>query len=203
MSTRPFHHGNLRASLLDEALRTLRAGGVEALSLRQLARAAGVSHAAPRHHFPDRQALLDALAVEGFETLTASVAAAWDAPAASNRQRFRHAAYAYLDFAMTDAALMELMFGVKHAGSSSPVQRAAQGFFAEISKIVAEGTSTASGSVQHARLQLLVAATLQGLASMVNSGRLPQEEIGPLLDQAVAAFSSSTATSPAEVGDPS
>ncbi|MEW2235322.1 helix-turn-helix domain-containing protein, partial [Streptomyces sp. NPDC024062] len=63
---RPYHHGNLRTDLLDAAERSLRAHGAEQLSLRDLARDVGVSHAAPRRHFADRRALLDALAESGF-----------------------------------------------------------------------------------------------------------------------------------------
>jgi len=70
MAERPYHHGNLRVVLLAEAERTLREDGIERLSLRDLARQAGVSHAAPRRHFADRQALLDALAVAGFLRLS-------------------------------------------------------------------------------------------------------------------------------------
>src|SRR4029077_19283475 len=66
---RPYHHGTLRSTLLAAAERTLAEGGVPALSLRELARQVGVSHAAPRRHFPHKQALLDALAEDGFERL--------------------------------------------------------------------------------------------------------------------------------------
>src|SRR5947209_2974095 len=66
---RPYHHGNLRAELLAAAEQTVRERGVEALSLRELARRVGVSHGAPRRHFADRQALLDALAQAGFDRL--------------------------------------------------------------------------------------------------------------------------------------
>ncbi|WP_206336565.1 TetR/AcrR family transcriptional regulator, partial [Pseudomonas viridiflava] len=59
--------------LLDEAVQVLREDGVDGLSLRDLARRAGVIHGAPRSHFVDRQALLDALAVLGFERLTTAV----------------------------------------------------------------------------------------------------------------------------------
>ena len=62
---RPYHHGNLRSALLAAAERTVRERGVQELSLRELAREVGVSHGAPRRHFPDRQALLDALAESG------------------------------------------------------------------------------------------------------------------------------------------
>src|SRR3954451_16003211 len=73
MAPRPYHHGNLRTALLEAAERTLREGGAEKLSLRELAREVGVSHGAPRRHFPDRQALLDALSQAGFERLGAEL----------------------------------------------------------------------------------------------------------------------------------
>src|ERR1700692_3784131 len=73
---RPYHHGNLCFALLEQAERTVRERGVQALSLRELARDLGVSHAAPRRHFPDRQALLDALAESGFDRLGSELARA-------------------------------------------------------------------------------------------------------------------------------
>jgi len=75
---RPYHHGNLRRALLAAAERTVRDRGVQDLSLRELAREIGVSHGAPRRHFPDRQALLDALAQTGFERLGAELRGAAD-----------------------------------------------------------------------------------------------------------------------------
>ncbi len=96
MTDRPYHHGRLRDTLLAEAERTLREQGVEQLSLRELARQAGVSHAAPRRHFADRQALLDALAGAGFARLADEVAAAVEdagpdfrGPAAGDRDGLR------------------------------------------------------------------------------------------------------------------
>ena len=74
VTSRPYHHGNLRAALLEQAERTLADGGD--LSLRALARQVGVSHAAPRRHFAGKQALLDALAEDGFERLGAELRAA-------------------------------------------------------------------------------------------------------------------------------
>ena len=71
---RTYHHGNLRAALLDCAEQTLAAGGE--LSLRELARKVGVSHGAPRRHFADKQDLLDALALDGFQRLGPQLAAA-------------------------------------------------------------------------------------------------------------------------------
>lgn len=67
--SRPYHHGDLRATLLAAAAELLAAGGVAAISLREVARRAGVSHNAPYRHFPDRDSLLAALAEEGFREL--------------------------------------------------------------------------------------------------------------------------------------
>jgi AcrR family transcriptional regulator len=63
------HHGNLRAALLSAAREIIAESGVEGLSLREAARRAGVSHAAPKHHFGNLAGLLAALAVEGFDLL--------------------------------------------------------------------------------------------------------------------------------------
>ncbi|WP_052081104.1 TetR/AcrR family transcriptional regulator [Pseudomonas sp. ML96] len=68
-SARNYHHGNLRQSLIDAALQVIEVGGYQALSLRDLAQAVGVSSAAPYRHFPDRDALLRACACEGFRRL--------------------------------------------------------------------------------------------------------------------------------------
>jgi AcrR family transcriptional regulator len=65
----PYHHGDLRATLLEAAVREIERSGAASLSLRELARRAGVSHAAPAHHFGDKTGLLTALATEGFRTL--------------------------------------------------------------------------------------------------------------------------------------
>src|SRR5213592_1296667 len=75
---RSYHHGNLRAALLEGAERMLAERGSGELSLRELAREVGVSHAAPRRHFPDRQALLDALAEAGFARLGSELRTAVD-----------------------------------------------------------------------------------------------------------------------------
>src|ERR1700712_3073694 len=128
MTSRPFHHGNLREVLLQQAEVMLRQGGVDGLSLRELARQAGVSHGAPRSHFIDKQALLDALAEHGFTLLTEKVRAALEAQS-SLEQRFRLVGRAYVDFGVDDAALMELMFTAKTNNPSEALQNAAARLF--------------------------------------------------------------------------
>src|SRR5262245_48394429 len=96
-TARSYHHGNLRASLLERAEAVLASGGE--LSLRELARQVGVSHAAPRRHFPDKQALLDALALDGFERLGAGLTAALGS-ASGFRARLHAFGTTYVGFAI-------------------------------------------------------------------------------------------------------
>src|SRR5882724_8394312 len=113
MAERPYHHGNLRTALLAAAEVTVRERGVQELSLRELAREVGVSHGAPRRHFPDRQALLDALAEAGFGRLGAELRSAADGAGEEFEARLQAIAVAYVRFATRDAALLELMFAGK------------------------------------------------------------------------------------------
>ncbi|WP_432741937.1 TetR/AcrR family transcriptional regulator [Streptomyces sp. JH002] len=109
-----WHHGNLRVTLLGAARRSLRENGVEQLPLRELAREAGASHAAPRRYFADRRALLDALAEADFVRLGAELHTARDAAGAAFGSRLHELAVAYLRFATEHAALLEVMFAGKH-----------------------------------------------------------------------------------------
>lgn len=99
MST--YHHGNLRPALLRAAGKILEKEGVGALSLREAARRAGVSHNAPYRHFPDREALLAALAAEGFQLLGEAM-----------RDRAgKEMGEAYVRFALDHPQRFRLMFG--------------------------------------------------------------------------------------------
>lgn len=103
----PYHHGNLREALLTRAIETLSDKGVEHLSLRALARDLGVSHAAPLRHFPTKADLLNAIAVEGVESLlTATAKAQAEAPGPG---RLRAMALAYVDWAITHTALHKIL----------------------------------------------------------------------------------------------
>ncbi|MEU8181825.1 TetR/AcrR family transcriptional regulator [Micromonospora sp. NPDC049044] len=100
--TRGYHHGDLRRTLLAAALDAIEEVGPAALSLRDLARRAGVSHAAPAHHFGDKAGLLTALAAQGFDLLAQALSAAGDDLLA--------AGVAYVDFAVGHRAHFEVMF---------------------------------------------------------------------------------------------
>jgi AcrR family transcriptional regulator len=101
--TRPnYHHGDLRAVILAEAARLVAERGADGISLRELARSAGVSHAAPAHHFTDRRGLFTALATEGFRLLSEALTHA--------RGRFIDAALAYVRFALEHPGHYQVMF---------------------------------------------------------------------------------------------
>lgn len=108
--TTTYHHGDLRKALRDSAVAILEEEGLAALSLRAVARKAGVSHAAPYRHYPNHEALLVELAVEGFEELRASIALAAAAPN-SRTDRITGIGGAYMRFAARRPALTQLMFG--------------------------------------------------------------------------------------------
>ena len=105
----PYHHGDLRAALLAAAEAELAERGIEAFSLRQVARRAGVSHAAPAHHFGDVKGLLTALATEGFRRFQAAMEAR-EASATDPRDRAMAAGLGYLDFALARPTLFRLIF---------------------------------------------------------------------------------------------
>jgi AcrR family transcriptional regulator len=102
MNRPTYHHGDLRAAILTEAARLTAERGADRVSLRELAREAGVSHAAPAHHFNDRRGLFTALAAQGFELLAAKLAGA--------RPQFIDAALAYVRFAIEHPGHYRVMF---------------------------------------------------------------------------------------------
>ncbi|MFD4234024.1 TetR/AcrR family transcriptional regulator [Streptomyces sp. NPDC058542] len=98
---RTYHHGDLRRVILDATLDAIATNGPGALSLRDLARRAGVSHAAPAHHFKDRTGLLTAVAAEGYALFADALAGAPD---------LRERGVAYVRFAATHPAHFQVMF---------------------------------------------------------------------------------------------
>ena len=142
VSGRPFHHGNLRAVLLEQAEAVLRERGIDALSLRELARGAGVSHGAPASHFIDRGALLDALAERGFIRLADEVRDAASRASGDYARTLHAAGVAYLRFALREA-LLDLMFAAKADGPSQTVNRAAERLFDTLTGIMGAGVEAA------------------------------------------------------------
>ena len=104
---RAYHHGNLRAVLLEAAAEQVHAVGPAQVSLRELARHAGVSHAAPAYHFGDKRGLFTALAADGFRMLHQRTARTLDRPAA-----LVQAGRCYVEFALDHPGHFAVMFDV-------------------------------------------------------------------------------------------
>jgi AcrR family transcriptional regulator len=186
-ATRPYHHGNLREALLAAGERALETAGAQNLSLRELAREVGVSHAAPRRHFADKQALLDALAQNGFEQLGATLTAAIDTAGPAFDARLLSIAKAYVDFATRHPALTELMFASKHqAGAPAELTQSGDLAFAPALAVVADGQAT--GTVvpgDPKRVAIAAFAAIQGLVALANNGMLDDDPLDDVLEDAI------------------
>jgi AcrR family transcriptional regulator len=121
----PYHHGNLRQALLDAALAAIRDQGVAALSLRDVARRAGVSHAAPAHHFRDKAGLLTALATVGFERFAQAQRDARERGGTDPIARFGWTGWAYVMFADQNREYFEIMFRIELLNVDDTAFRAA------------------------------------------------------------------------------
>jgi AcrR family transcriptional regulator len=121
---RPYHHGDLRAALLEAAAALIGEVGPSRFTLREVARRAGVSHNAPYRHFQDKDALLSALAGEGFRALTQAMLGAAP-PDAAPGDRLREAGLAYIGFALGRPAHFAVMFDLPMAREMAPDDAAA------------------------------------------------------------------------------
>jgi AcrR family transcriptional regulator len=108
VSSGPYHHGDLRAACLRAAMEMLEEGGTAALSLRAVARRAGVSSAAPYRHYADRDALITSVAAIGYRELAGYLASAHPSP--STPDELADVAVAYVQFALDRPALFRVMF---------------------------------------------------------------------------------------------
>jgi len=156
-SKRPYHHGDLRNALLDAARAILEEESLAALSLRAVARRAGVSHAAPYRHFPNHEALLVELATEGFAELKGGIVEAAAAPG-EKTDRIASVGAAYMRFVARRPALARLMFGpqLPNREAFPALAEAAGGVSDEIGKALGDPA-----------LGLAVWAAMHGLAMLV------------------------------------
>lgn len=185
MPAQTYHHGDLRRTLLEAAAASIESDGVDALSLRQLARDAGVSHAAPSRHFRDKQALLDALAEDGFNRLTAALGEASSVTAttvAQARRQFEDLAHGYVAFALAQPTLLSLMFGLKHAPDARAELLAAGHASMELTMrvVVAAQDLGAIGPGDPQHIALVAFSTFHGVATLASGGLLdgvPADEL--------------------------
>ena len=161
-----YHHGDLRAALVRSALAVLEEGGATELSLRAVARHAGVAASAPYRHYADREALLSEVAAVGYRELAHSLAAAHPAP--TTPDDLAAVAVAYVQFALRRPALFRVMFGEPCDHTSVQRVAAAEAITAYVSAIVERAFSGAEPEA----LATAVWALVHGLAFLHLDGKL-------------------------------
>lgn len=187
-SNESYHHGDLRRALLDAARAILQESGESALSLRSIARRAGVSHMAPYHHFAGRAELVAAVAADGFARLAAEMKDSMESVEAGDRmERLRSCGVAYVVFAVDNPELFRLMFGRELADSSAHPElrqaaRTAYGTFAAALPGKAEGPASSDsgdadseeseGEIPLPPIALAAWSLVHGLATLVAEGQV-------------------------------
>lgn len=170
----PKDSSDLRARVLAASLALLETEGLAALSLREVARRAGVSHQAPYHHFADREAILAALVTEGFDDLTARLDRALQAaPADAPAQASLAMGLAYVDFALERPGIFRVMFRPELVDQQRFAEADAAGerSFAVLTRLI-ERLGTAKTAAEAQTQASLHWAVVHGLATLFVDGKL-------------------------------
>jgi AcrR family transcriptional regulator len=162
-----YHHGDLQNALLEAAEALLERDGPARLSLREVARAAGVSHAAPYRHYRDKAALLQALAQRGAERLQHAIERAAAQAVQNPEQQLVEAGVAYVQQAVRHPEMSRLMLGGVEQGHAPAA-------FAALVQIIREGVASGAFRQRDAQELALAAWTaMHGLALLAAAGQLP------------------------------
>jgi AcrR family transcriptional regulator len=174
-SENTYHHGDLRDALLQAAERELAEKGFEAFSLRGCAKRAGVSHAAPAHHFPTADDLLTALAGRGFERLVVAMRQHEARASSSPAARLTAIGLGYIDFAEENPALFKLMFGSDRPAHDdrSLQERGGEAFAVLVEALTALRGETPLSSRAGTEHLSAAWAIVHGLAHLLIERRLP------------------------------
>lgn len=174
-SPRSYHHGNLRRALLDDALATIRAEGVDGVTLRDIGARLGVSRTALYRHFTDKRALLAAVATEGFRMLRERLVAAWEEGGRGDAA-FHAMGVAYVRFAVDNPAHYRVIFGgfVDPDSQEPELAAEARGAFQALVDAVAalqhDGIFVGDDALVMARYNW---ALVHGIAMLAIDGQLP------------------------------
>ena len=171
-----YHHGDLRRTLIAIGVGVLAEEGAEALSLRSVARRAGVSHNAPYQHFADKEALLAAIAEEGFRILSEQIDAGQSGLEPGRRETLVAAGQSYVRFAIDHPAHFQMMFGPMAQSTYPDLARAARASFERLVSIVDAGQR--AGRItggDPAQLALAIWSMLHGLSSNLIAQKIPPD----------------------------
>ncbi len=189
-----YHHGDLHQSLIDAALELITENQeTKTLSLREVARRVGVSHTAPYRHFADKEALLAAVAEEGFRILTLCLQSSLKNTSHDPLQALQAIGVAYVKFAIAHPAHYRVMFGALRADSQSypSLSAAGQEAFTVMTNTIQTGQDAGkinSGEPQH--LAWVTWSLVHGLAMLLLEGQLPIADEGDVISLAKLATQS-------------
>lgn len=169
-----YHHGDLRAALLSAALTLLDEGGVEAVTIRAVARAAGVAHSAPANHFRDRKALLTALATGLFRTLAAELAADLATAPAERRAGVRVFARRWLAFGLAHPNRYRLMWRRDCLHEDTELEAAMDAIYDPLVALLAKGRKPNDAHVSAESEAIALWSLMHGYLSMRLDGNLTE-----------------------------
>ncbi|WP_343612856.1 TetR/AcrR family transcriptional regulator [Novosphingobium sp.] len=177
---KPYHHGDLRAALIEQGMALLAQRDADSLSLREVARAAGVSATSVYRHFPDKEALFTALAMEGLAQLGAAQKAA-GAAAGGGKQALAATGRAYVRFALANPALFRLIFASPALEASKASGRLDSEAFMLLQANAAAQAAKDGGETGVRTLQAW--ALVHGLAMLMLDGQIEPDD--SLIDRVV------------------
>lgn len=169
-----YHHGDLRNALIAASVEMLQEEGMEALSLRKIARKIGVSHNAPYMHFADKDALLAVIAAEGFDLLAAHIRQAKQHIQEGWFERFKHGCFAYVDFILNHTGHAQVMFRDYDGEKYPDTIRAAVEALGLLEEVIVEGQQ--NGMIKEGDSLELTTVTwsmLHGIATILSTGKMP------------------------------
>jgi AcrR family transcriptional regulator len=174
--TASYHHGDLRDALVRAGRTILENDGLAALSLRRAARTAGVSPAAPYHHFPDKRALLDASATQGVDALTSAMETRM-AEETDPNARLDASGVGYVAFAVENPALFQLMFSARELelSSNAALMKAGERAYAVLQAAVA---ATSPDGAASPLVCLRLWALVHGIAKLLLEGGVKPGDYG-------------------------
>jgi len=196
----PYHHGALRQALIEATDALLAEKGAEAFSLREVARRAGVSPAAPAHHFGDAAGLLTAVATLGFEGLARALSAGEARGGSDPRRALREQGVAYVRFALRHPGRFRLMFRSGRLHDDAELERHAQAAFEVLARGVGRVLGvpdarpmrndqrravTALWSLVHGYAHLAIAGKFDQLKGSVSLSVFVERSLAPILDAAI------------------
>jgi AcrR family transcriptional regulator len=185
--SKPYHHGNLRETLLEAALRLISEVGPTAFTLREVARRAGVSHNAPYRHFRDRDELMAAVSTQGYRELTRAMLDAVEQESDA-LARLKRAGLAYVKFALRRSEHFTVMFDAPTSKPSEKLcfspskmkikypeaaEAAEQSFHTLLNLVAACQEDGVLRAGNPKELALLAWSTVHGIAKLAITGRLP------------------------------